>query len=79
MTAIIWTLPDCPNCDEVEKALRAEGYEIDERDGERLVKAPRRDEVGALAQLAEQGGTFPVVMVDGEFRRPGNASMGEWD
>ena len=40
------------------------------RDGERLVKAHRRDEVDALAQLAEQNGAFPVVMVDGEFRQP---------
>lgn len=82
MTAIIWILPNCPNCVKEKEILLAEGYEIEERDGEQLVKAPRRDEVDALAQLSEQNGAFPIVKAGGTFRRPWKLSKepkpGEW-
>lgn len=80
MLAIIWVLANCPNCEKEKEILRAEGYKIEERDGERLIKAPQRDEVDALTQLSEQNGAFPVVMIDGKFRRPyKEPKPGEWN
>ena len=79
MTAIIWTKPDCPNCAVEKDILRAEGYDIEERDADRI-DADKDDD--AMARLQEQNGALPVVKVNGVFRRPWKLGKepkpGEW-
>lgn len=80
MKAIIWTLPNCPNCEAEKTILVAEGYEVEERDGDRIFSDKDSD---AMGQLQQQNGVYPVVKADGKFRRPWKLAKepkpGEWD
>ncbi len=71
--ATLWTMQDCPNCEKEKKILLAEGYEVRVRDcgagdWKGLANDPDRDDV--MAQLQVQDGAFPVVRIEGKFRRP---------
>lgn len=68
MKAIIWTLPNCPNCEAEKTILAAEGYEVEERDGDKIAADPMRLDV--MAQLSIQNGAYPVVCAEGKFRKP---------
>ena len=61
MSVIIYTLPDCPNCDRVKEILHLAGYEFEERD----MSTPE-----SLTEL-RFGGCFemsaPVLQVDDNF------------
>jgi glutaredoxin len=66
MTATIWTNEDCENCKEVKEKLMDKGYTIEERDANELIKGHVRN-IDALAQLASQNMSLPIVLIDGEF------------
>ena len=66
MTATIWTNEDCENCKVAKEKLTNKGYTIEERDADELIKGHVRN-IDALAQLASQNMSLPIVLIDGEF------------
>jgi glutaredoxin len=66
MTATVWTSEDCDRCKEVKDRLKADGYEIEERNARDLINGTNRD-VDAMAQLASQNMQLPLIMIEGEY------------
>jgi glutaredoxin len=64
--AIVWTNENCPKCDAVKAALKAQGVEIEERPAAGLTNG---DEFNpkALKMLAAQNYATPLVCVDEKF------------
>ena len=61
---ILYTLPDCPECDRVKEKLTSEGVEFEEKSAAHLTSGIEHD-MEAMVQLATQGMAAPVMLVDG--------------
>lgn len=62
----IWTLADCPRCEEAKAALRKAGFNFIERSMEALRKGAILD-IDAMAELAMRDGAAPLFRVDDRF------------
>ena len=62
----VWTLPDCPDCEEVKAELRAVGIPFAERSLIKLRKGEILD-VDAMTEVVMRDGKAPMVRVDGRF------------
>lgn len=70
-TAIVYTVPDCPRCDNAKAVLDGLGYSVETRDVDALVRGDYRD-VEALTELTMNDGAVPVVVVEGQVVREGD-------
>ncbi len=61
--AIVYTLPDCPNCEQAKDRLKTMGYEIEVRDVEALTRGEIVD-IEAMAELNLNNGSVPVIVID---------------
>ena len=62
----IWSLPDCPRCDELKAHLMTAGVAFNEKSLVSLRAGEIRDEE-ALVELAINDGTAPLIRVHGHF------------
>ena len=69
MTAVVWTLPDCPRCERVKQALRTGGVPVEVRDL-RLLRSGEEPDVEAMTQLVMTGEEAPLVCIGGRFLDP---------
>lgn len=69
MTAIVWTLPECPKCESVISELRQRHRKITRLSLEKLASGEEPD-IDAMAHLAMTGGAAPIVFIDGRFLEP---------
>lgn len=69
--AIVYSLPDCPRCDQTKASLKNLGYSVEERSAEALERGEYKD-AEALSELAFNDGAVPVVIVDGRAVREGD-------
>ena len=66
MTAIVWTLRDCPTCEAVIFALKQRHRKVTRLSLEKLASGEEPD-IDAMAHLAMTGGVAPIVFIDGRF------------
>lgn len=62
----IWSLPDCPRCDELKAYLKDAGVPFTEKSIASLRAGEIRDDE-ALVELALNDGTAPLIRVHGQF------------
>ena len=62
----VWTLPDCPRCEEVKTALTEAGFRFVECPLQKL-KTGEILNVDAMVQLVMQDNAAPLTRVDGRF------------
>jgi glutaredoxin len=61
MKAIVWSKPDCPNCDVAKTLLANKGYEIEER---RIGFGWNREQ---LFDAVPNARTVPQIFLDGKY------------
>ena len=69
MTAIVWTLPECPKCEAVITELKRRHRKITRLSLEELSSGEEPD-IDAMAHLAMTAGAAPIVFLDGRFLEP---------
>jgi hypothetical protein len=67
--AIVWTQEDCGVCKEIISLLKAEEYEVEEREVSALIEGTDKD-ILAISQLAMQNTALPIVNINGKFIKP---------
>lgn len=65
LTIEVWSLPDCPKCEEAKAKLHVAGFNVIVRDLEAVQQAKERD-VSVLTQVTMQGGAAPVLRIAGD-------------
>jgi glutaredoxin len=70
-TAIVYTLPDCPRCDNAKNVLAALGYSVEVREAKVLARGDIHDNE-ASAEFHMNDGAVPIIIIDGRSVREGD-------